>query len=327
MNSMKKNCKESSTGRQITKWYKTKGRNNLPWRENITPYRVWISEIMLQQTQAKTVVNYFEKFISYYPTFEDFKSASEEDVLSLWKGLGFYRRARNLYRAKEIILKKFNGKLPNSFKNLITLPGIGKSTAGAILSIAYKLPYPILDANVKRVLTRLFFKTNSNEKELWDLSSQILDKKNVDDFQQGIMDLGATVCTPKNPLCGECPLNKQCISFSKGELPTANVKKINKKNVYLEFEIYEKNQKIFLVKNNQLGFWDGLWIMPIAKTKQLKTEIIHKLSHRNLHISFANRSKDELKSEGKWFDIAQLSKLPTPKPISDKLSVYVQNFL
>jgi len=97
--------------------------------------------------------------------------------------------------------------------------------------------------------------------------------------------------------------------------------------VYLEFEIYEKNQKIFLVKNDQLGFWDGLWIMPIAKTKQLKTEIIHKLSHRNLHISFANRSKDKLKSEGKWFDIAQLSKLPTPKPISDKLSVYVQNFL
>ena len=141
------------------------------------------------------------------------------------------------------------------------------------------------------------------------------------------MDLGATVCTPKNALCGECPLNKQCISFSKGELPTANVKKIIKKNVYLEFEIYEKNQKIFLVKNNQLGFWDGLWIMPIAKTKQLKTEIIHKLSHRNLHISFANRSKEELKSEGKWFDIAQLSKLPTPKPISDKLSVYVQNFL
>ena len=113
------------------------------------------------------------------------------------------------------------------FENLITLPGIGKSTAGAILSIAYKLPYPILDANVKRVLTRLFFKTNSNEKELWDLSSQILDKKNVDDFQQGIMDLGATVCTPKNALCGECPLNKQCISFSKGELPTVNVKKIN----------------------------------------------------------------------------------------------------
>ena len=141
------------------------------------------------------------------------------------------------------------------------------------------------------------------------------------------MDLGATVCTPKNALCGECPLNKQCISFSKGELPTVSVKKINKKNVYLEFEIYEKNQKIFLVKNNQLGFWDGLWIMPIAKTKQLKTEIIHKLSHRNLHISFAYRSKDELKSEGKWFDIAQLSKLPTPKPISDKLSVYVQNFL
>ena len=220
---MKTSCKENLTGKQITKWYRVKGRNNLPWRKNITPYRVWISEIMLQQTQAKTVVNYFENFISYYPTLKDFISASEEDILSLWKGLGFYRRARNLYKAKEIIHKKFNGELPNTFEDLITLPGIGKSTAGAILSIAYKLPYPILDANVRRILTRLFFLSDGNEKELWDLSSQILDKKNVDDFQQGIMDLGATVCAPKNALCEECPLNKKCISFSKGKLSLIHI--------------------------------------------------------------------------------------------------------
>ena len=147
---------EHNLGALVTQWYKNNGRQNLPWRKSITPYKVWISEMMLQQTQVVTAQRYFSKFLKKYPSLSSMKMATEDDIVSLWSGLGYYRRASFIYQTKEKIFLDFNGRFPAKFEDLITLPGIGRSTAGAILSIAYQKPYPILDANVKRVIARLF---------------------------------------------------------------------------------------------------------------------------------------------------------------------------
>ena len=151
---MNLNSKVDTFSSNITKWYIQNGRKNLPWRKVVTPYRIWISEIMLQQTQVKTVIPFYKKFIKKYPNLKSISLATEDDILALWTGLGFYRRAKNIYRTKEIIKKEYKNKFPSKYEELISLPGIGQSTAGAIMSIAYKESYPILDANVKRVISR-----------------------------------------------------------------------------------------------------------------------------------------------------------------------------
>jgi A/G-specific adenine glycosylase len=173
---MKSNCdQDSQLSKQIVQWYIKNGRSNLPWRKNVTAYRVWISEIMLQQTQVKTVIPFFKKFINRYPTLKSLSSANEEEILALWTGLGFYRRAINIYNAKEIILNDFKNRFPKSFDDIVRLPGIGESTAGAIMSLAYQIPYPILDANVKRVISRYESvdndSTHKSNKKLWGLSN------------------------------------------------------------------------------------------------------------------------------------------------------------
>ena len=191
------------------------GRQNLPWRKSVTPYKVWISEMMLQQTQVVTASKLLQKILKKYPSLSSMKMATEDDILSLWSGLGYYRRASFIYQAKEKIFLDFNGRFPTTYDELITLPGIGRSTAGAILSIAYQKPFPILDANVKRVIARLFLQKDFKEGLFWNLSAQCLDEDDPYSYQQGIMDIGATLCTPKAPLCPECPLNKTVLLSKK----------------------------------------------------------------------------------------------------------------
>ena len=212
----------------IVDWYLHAGRQDLPWRNNISPYRVWISEIMLQQTQVKTVIPYYKRFLHKFPTLDSLMVATEDEIIALWSGLGFYRRAKNIFKAKEKIRLKINGKFPKDFEELKLLPGIGESTAGAIMSIAYKKSYPILDANVKRVLSR-FAKVketslSKRDKKLWEISSNVTPKSDIFEYTQGIMDLGATICTTKDPNCLQCPLNKICASSYNVEAP----KKISK---------------------------------------------------------------------------------------------------
>ena len=200
-------------GRKISKWYLLHGRHNLPWRKSISPYRVWISEIMLQQTQVVTAIPFFKRFMRQYPTLKSFLAASEDEVLAMWSGLGYYRRARYIFKTKEIIKNLYKGNFPKDFDSILSLPGIGKSTAGAISSIALNQPFPILDTNVKRVLVRLHaLPENINDKELWNLATNIQDKKDLFSYTQGIMDLGATVCLTKEPICKSCPLKKDCKS-------------------------------------------------------------------------------------------------------------------
>ena len=250
---------EHNLGALVTQWYKKNGRQNLPWRKSVTPYKVWISEMMLQQTQVVTAQSYYRKFLKKYPSLSSMKMATEDDILSLWSGLGYYRRASFIYQAKEKIFLDFNGRFPTTYDELITLPGIGRSTAGAILSIAHQKPFPILDANVKRVIARLFLQKDFKEGLFWNLSAQCLDEDDPYSYQQGIMDIGATLCTPKAPLCPECPLKKNCLAFKKNDFRLPSTKKPIKKDVYLEFSVYKDGSRYFLAQTNALGFWKKLF--------------------------------------------------------------------
>ena len=311
----------NNLGEKISTWYAKNGRQNLPWRYDISPYRVWISEIMLQQTQVNTAIAYFERFMAKYPDLQTIKNATEDDIYNLWSGLGYYRRASFIFQAKELIHAKFKGEMPDNYDDLMSLPGVGKSTAGAILSIAFNKPYPILDANVKKVISRIFFKKIFEEKIFWNLSEDLLDKKNIFNFQQGVMDLGSQLCLPKNPKCNLCPVSSNCQSYLKSEFPLLSKKSIKRKKEFLEFQLIQKNQKYFMTKENKLGYWANLWMPPVSKASHQKAEIIHKLSHRELNINFRNSNKKPENIEGKWFHKKELALIAIPKPIFNRLLI------
>ena len=311
----------NNLGEKISNWYVKNGRQNLPWRYSISPYRVWISEIMLQQTQVNTAIAYFERFMAKYPDLQTIKKASEDDIYNLWSGLGYYRRASFIFQAKELIHAKFKGEMPDNYDDLVSLPGVGKSTAGAILSIAFNKPYPILDANVKKVISRIFFKKNFEEKIFWNLSEDLLDKKNIFNFQQGVMDVGAKLCLPKNPRCNLCPVSKDCQSNLRNEFPLLSKKSVKRKKEFLEFQLIQKNQKYFMTKENKLGYWANLWMPPVLTANHQKAEIIHKLSHRELNINFKNSNKKPKNIQGKWFHKKELALIAIPKPIFNRLLI------
>ena len=311
----------NNLGEKISTWYAKNGRQNLPWRYDISPYRVWISEIMLQQTQVNTATAYFERFMAKYPDLQTIKNATEDDIFNMWSGLGYYRRASYIFQAKELIHAKFKGEMPDNYDDLMSLPGVGKSTAGAILSIAFNKPYPILDANVKKVISRIFFKKNFEEKIFWNLSEDLLDKKNIFNFQQGVMDLGSQLCLPKNPKCNLCPVSSDCQSNLRGAFPLLSKKSIKRKKEFLEFQLIQKNQKYFMTKENKLGYWANLWMPPVLIANHQKAEIIHKLSHRELNINFKNSNKKPKNIQGKWFHKKELALIAIPKPIFNRLLI------
>ena len=310
---------EHNLGALVTQWYKKNGRQNLPWRKSVTPYKVWISEMMLQQTQVVTAQSYYRKFLKKYPSLSSMKMATEDDILSLWSGLGYYRRASFIYQAKEKIFLDFNGRFPTTYDELITLPGIGRSTAGAILSIAYQKPFPILDANVKRVIARLFLQKDFKEGLFWNLSAQCLDEDDPYSYQQGIMDIGATLCTPKAPLCPECPLKKNCLAFKKNDFRLPSTKKPIKKDVYLEFSLYKDGPRYFLAQTEALGFWKKLWMPPVKIVNKFNATNKHAHSHRHIHFRFKQITNLPTDMKGKWFSKRDLANIALPKPISDKL--------
>ena len=311
----------NNLGEKISNWYVKNGRQNLPWRYSISPYRVRISEIMLQQTQVNTAIAYFKRFMAKYPDLQTIKKASEDDIYNLWSGLGYYRRASFIFQAKELIHANFKGEMPDNYDDLVSLPGVGKSTAGAILSIAFNKPYPILDANVKKVISRIFFKKNFEEKIFWNLSEDLLDKKNIFNFQQGVMDVGAQLCLPKNPRCNLCPVSKDCQSNLRNEFPLLSKKSVKRKKEFLEFQLIQKNQKYFMTKENKLGYWANLWMPPVLIANHQKAEIIHKLSHRELNINFKNSNKKPKNIQGKWFHKKELALIAIPKPIFNRLLI------
>ncbi|HET9047907.1 MAG TPA: A/G-specific adenine glycosylase [Chiayiivirga sp.] len=257
---------------RLLAWFDHHGRHDLPWQHPREPYRVWLAEVMLQQTQVQTVIPYFTRFISALPDLAALANASEEQVLALWSGLGYYSRARNLHETARICLQRHAGALPKNFDELMALPGIGRSTAGAVLAQAHDLPLPILDGNVKRVLTRWagiegWPGDTEIQKQLWALSEQLLPEQRLADYTQALMDLGATACTRSKPDCTRCPVRADCIALRDGRVacvPTPRPRKVVPQRHCLMLLARDVEGRVLLQRRQGSGVWQGLWSLPEA---------------------------------------------------------------
>jgi len=254
----------------VLDWFEHHGRTDLPWQNPITAYRVWISEIMLQQTQVTTVIPYFERFMQSFPTVETLAHASLDNVLHHWTGLGYYARARNLHKTAQQVAFNLRGEFPQSIEQLIDLPGIGRSTAGAIRSIAFKKPAAILDGNVKRVLARFAAVDGwpghtKVQQKLWDIAEQYSPQHRTADYAQAIMDLGALLCKKTAPNCVQCPIARDCKAFAQGnpaDYPGKKPKKILPVKQCLFVLLQNTEGEILLQQNPPAGLWGGLWVPP-----------------------------------------------------------------
>jgi len=255
---------------RVLNWYDQEGRKDLPWQHNITPYRVWVSEIMLQQTQVSTVIPYFNRFMQKFPQVHDLAKAKLDEVLHYWTGLGYYARARNLYKTAQVVVEQFQGEFPTTVEQLSELPGIGRSTAGAIISISHDISAPILDGNVKRVLSRFFAVSGwpgdlRVASKLWELAEKYTPEQRCGDYSQVMMDLGALLCTRTKPSCERCPLADHCLAFASASTHLYPGKKINKVKIPVRQKqlliILHKN-KVLLENRPQSGIWGGLWSLP-----------------------------------------------------------------
>ncbi|HET9834885.1 MAG TPA: A/G-specific adenine glycosylase, partial [Rhodanobacteraceae bacterium] len=281
---------ESELAARLLPWFDRHGRHDLPWQDTPsnprTPYRVWVSEVMLQQTQVATVIPYFERFVHELPNVRALANANEDHVFALWSGLGYYRRARHLHRAAHACVARHGGELPRDFASLAALPGIGRSTAGAILALAYGERFPILDGNVKRVLTRFhgvhgWPGERVVEQRLWVLAERNTPDERIADYTQAIMDLGATVCTRARPRCEECPLANDCVAHKQGltdELPQARpVRELPRKETVMLI-LRDAQDRILLQRRGASGVWSGLWSLPEAEDRAAADRIAASLA-------------------------------------------------
>ena len=264
----------------LLEWFQHHGRKHLPWQRELTPYRVWVSEIMLQQTQVATVIPYYERFMARFPDVAALASASMDEVLHLWTGLGYYARGRNLHRAAQRVVADYSGAFPDTLEGMQSLPGIGRSTAGAILGISMSQRHPILDGNVKRVLTRYFgisgFPGEAGvEKKLWELADACTPAHGVGNYTQAIMDLGATICVRSRPLCAACPVSESCVARSKGlqgVLPTRRIRKERPQRDAFAVLVIRKDGAVLLEKRPAAGLWGGLWAFPQFEDRTLASQ-------------------------------------------------------
>ena len=262
---------QSVISKKLLSWFDVHGRKNLPWQQNKTPYRVWISEIMLQQTQVATVIPYYEKFMLSFPDIIALANAHEDEVLNHWSGLGYYARARNLHKTAKIVRDNYKGKFPADFDSVLALPGIGRSTAGAVLSLSLGQHHVILDGNVKRVMSRLhcvegWYGHLKVQNKLWDVAGQHTPKKRVSDYNQAIMDLGATLCVRgKNVQCESCPIVEECGAYETNQVstfPHSKPKKAIPVRKTQMLMICNENNDVFMEKRPPAGIWGGLWSFP-----------------------------------------------------------------
>lgn len=268
----------TSFSNRVLIWFDKHGRHDLPWQIQQSPYRVWLSEIMLQQTQVNTVIPYYLRFMERFPTVKDLALADSDQVLHLWTGLGYYARARNLHKTAQIIADEYRGEFPQSVELLGELPGIGQSTAGAIAALSMHIKAPILDGNVKRVLTRYHAIEGWPEQakvknRLWEIAESLLPKNHIAKYTQAMMDLGATVCTRSKPLCDSCPLSANCEAFKRdltASIPGKKPKKALPVKTVAMFIILNKAGEVLLQKRPPSGIWGSLFSLPEATdTKQL----------------------------------------------------------
>ncbi|MGR0278210.1 A/G-specific adenine glycosylase [Marinomonas dokdonensis] len=256
---------------RVLAWFDEHGRKNLPWQQNKTPYRVWISEIMLQQTQVTTVIPYYHKFMNSFPSVEDLAAAPQDEVLAHWSGLGYYARARNMHKAAQKLVAEFDGEFPQTLEGICELPGIGRSTGAAILSISRGAQTAILDGNVKRVLARFHAVAvwpgeRKTEAAMWDLAEAYMPASRCGDYTQAMMDLGATLCTRSKPQCLLCPLQDDCLARMSPDptaFPVRKPKKAAKPEKSIQLLVVcNQAQQLLLEKRPQTGIWGGLWSLP-----------------------------------------------------------------
>ena len=259
---------ESPVAAPLLEWHSRAGRHDLPWQSDRSPYRVWVSEIMLQQTQVATVRPYYQRFMQRFPDVRTLAAAGVDEVLHLWSGLGYYARARNLHRAAGLICAEHGGELPRAFADLARLPGVGRSTAGAILALSCGERFPILDGNVRRVLARYFGvvdgKTRGTQR-LWELSEHCTPARRVADYTQAIMDLGATLCVRSRPQCKACPLAAGCCARRTGrlqELPASRAAPARRTRSVFMVVVLDEHGSVLLERRPQSGVWGGLWCLP-----------------------------------------------------------------
>ncbi|NDH08913.1 MAG: A/G-specific adenine glycosylase [Gammaproteobacteria bacterium] len=312
-------------------WFKTHGRHDLPW-QNHSPYYTWLSEIMLQQTQVATVIPYFKKFTDHYPDIITLANASVDEVFQLWAGLGYYHRAKNLLATAKIIATEYQGQFPNDMKALQALPGIGPSTAAAIASLAFNQAHAIFDGNVKRVLARFFgVEGPINDKHiinnLFFLAQECMPNTNCSDYTQAIMDMGATCCKPKNPLCHNCPLHLKCMSFQEHKTAIIPGKAIRKKAQDIRYDFvvyYNQAGEIYLEQRTAEGIWPHLWCFPsIEQSSDGKRQIKHQLTHQRMEIHLHYLQNPAL--TGPWFNQANIDNLALPKALSRMTKVIFQD--
>lgn len=335
----------SNFSNQVVQWQKIHGRNDLPWQNTRDPYRVWLSEIMLQQTQVSTVLDYFPRFLTAFPDVASLANASLDEVLGLWSGLGYYSRARNLHRCAVDVVNVHQGAFPDTSQILQTLPGIGRSTAAAIASLCFSERVAILDGNVKRVLTRVLgfdadLASTVNEKKLWEEATLLLPKVELHvamaRYTQGVMDLGATICTQRKPKCERCPVASVCVAFKEGQPERFPVKtrklKRSAQSIWL-LQAQTREGGVLLSKRPTPGVWAGLYCLPLFDSREeLEAALpeacrgalvdapafIHVLTHKDLHLHVVKwplMASDTPKLDGVWFAADDWLKLGLPAPI------------
>tara|TARA_Y100001934_G_C12385631_1_gene795462 strand:- start:10358 stop:11419 length:1062 start_codon:yes stop_codon:yes gene_type:complete len=336
---------QQKIGQNIISWYKIK-RRDLPFRNTKNPYKIWISEVMLQQTQVQTVIPYYNKWVKKYPTILSIKDASEDDLLKMWEGLGFYQRCINFQNAVKIIIKKNKGRFPKKYNDFKSLPGVGEYTAGAVFSIAFNKPYPAIDTNAIRVTSRIIGikkLTKFNRNRIKNFLDKILLLSSPNQFNQGLMDLGAAICTPKNPKCHKCPISKFCKAnfYKNPQFYPMKIKKKIKPHYIVVAGIIWRDEFFYIQKRRKDKMLGGLWEFPGGKVKKgenlfkaLKREIneecgfipiiknkIGSIEHSYSHFSISFHcfhcieGKRKIKSDifSKWITIKDINNFTFPK--------------
>lgn len=339
--------RESPIAAAVLAWFDRSGRKHLPWQQDPTPYRVWVSEIMLQQTQVATVIPYYQRFMQRFPDVHALAAAPIDEVLHLWTGLGYYARARNLHRAAQQIVAEHAGVFPDTLEAVQSLPGIGRSTAGAILALSMSQRHPILDGNVKRVLTRCFGIEGfpgevAIERKLWTLADECTPAERVASYTQAMMDLGATVCVRSRPLCAACPVSAQCIARAEGTqstLPTPRPKKARPERTAFVVMAVREDGCVLLEKRPPAGIWGGLWTFPQfedravadawieAQHGRVKIDDLPPYTHSFTHFDLmlqplmvrgAQRAQRVADADRYcWYDPAEPAKIGLAKPVVD----------
>lgn len=338
----------STFANTIIAWQKKNGRHDLPWQNTRDPYRIWVSEIMLQQTQVSAVIGYYQRFMARFANVAALAEAPQDDVMQYWAGLGYYARARNLHKAAQRVMTEFGGVFPRHFDDVLSLPGVGRSTASAICAFAYGDALPILDGNVKRVFARCFgvagdVRLKPVEEAMWQRAEQEVPKKNIEAYIQGLMDLGATVCVRASPMCLLCPLNTSCVAHREGrtaELPTRGPKR-ETPHRETRMLVMVSGGEVLIERRPPTGIWGGLWSLPevpmasdalgVARSRYGVTptkgrrpkplaEVEHGLTHYSLtiyplEIAVSQRTVRAAEPGVMWMNLEDVATAALPAPV------------